>query len=308
MSKKARYLLGILATILLGSWLYTVFCCNCCTVENAPSDKEVSTTENMTTEEIIVKNNGFHFSSPEVSYNCNANFNFLMANFTLLKPVSDSVNLGISKLKEVLEKKNSHVKIIGFYDNEESNNSIFPNLGLARANAVKNYLVEKGFSEKNIEISEQLQDKLVAKGDTVTGPIDFQLFEVKESPTNEKDWQTVKKNLNADPLTLYFNTGQSTILLTQEQKKHIAEIINYINHVEGAKISITGHTDNDPGVRNTNQYYSEERAKFAKKYFVANGIPEGKMLVSGKGESKPIADNATEEGRAKNRRTEITIQ
>ena len=308
MSKNTRYLLGILATILLGSWLYTIFCCNCCTVENQPSSKEGNTTENKAVEDTIVESNGFHFSTPDVSYNCNANFNFLNANFSVLKPVSDSINLGISKLKDVLEKKNNIVKIIGFYDNKETNNSIFPNLGLARANAVKNYLMDKGISEKNIEISEQLQEKLVVKGDTVIVPIDFQLIGINENLTIEKDWQTIKKNLNASPLILYFNTGQSTINLTSSQKKHIAEIIDYINHVEGSKISITGHTDNDPGVRNTNQYYSEERAKFAKKYFVSNGIPEDKIIASGKGESNPIADNTTEEGRAKNRRTEITIQ
>ena len=61
-------------------------------------------------------------------------------------------------------------------------------------------------------------------------------------------------------------------------------------------------------MRHTNQYYSEQRAQFAKAYFVSNGIPENKIEVSGKGELQPIADNSTEVGRAKNRRTEITIK
>ncbi|NHN26701.1 OmpA family protein [Flavobacterium jejuense] len=308
MSKKALYLLGILATILLGTWLYVTFCCNCCSVECPSLKKENHSKENPTKAIHFAKTSGFHFTSPDLSYNCNNNFNFLASNFNILIPVSDSIDLGISKLRTVLEKNNTTVKIVGVYANNEENSSIFTNLGLARANSVKNYFLSKGIAEKNIEISEQLQDELTIKDDTLIGSIHFEILDFNVNISKIKNWQTIKKNINATPLTLYFNTGQSSITLTQLQKQQIADIIDYINHVEGSKINITGHSDNDPGVRNTNQYYSEERAKFAKKYFVSNGIPENKIEASGKGELQPIADNTTEEGRAKNRRTEITIK
>lgn len=308
MSKKARYLIGILATILIGTWLYVTFCCASCTVEKSSVKKENNTNEIPIEKHNLSQKNGFHFSSQEVSYNCESNFNFLTSNFNVLMPVSDSIDLGISKLKTSLEKENATVTIIGGYANEEENTSIFLNLGLARANSVKNYFLSKGIPEKHLEISHQLQEELEMNGDTLVGPINFEVVSIDKMATQDKNWESIKKNINANPLTLYFNTGQSSIVLTQSQKQQIATIIDYIHHVEGAKISITGHTDNDPGVRNTNQYYSEERAKFAKKYFVSNGIPEDKIIASGKGESNPIADNATEAGRAKNRRTEITIQ
>lgn len=84
--------------------------------------------------------------------------------------------------------------------------------------------------------------------------------------------------------------------------------MDYINHVENSKILITGHTDNTTGPNNTNEYYSKKRAEFAKQYLVKNGIDASKIVTEGKAEKQPIADNNTEEGRAKNRRSEIYIQ
>ena len=308
MSKKLLYLLGILTTILIGTWLFITFCCNCCVVDNPFTEEVTVEPKKNGTDTNYKSKNGFGFTSPDLSFNCNDSFNFLSSEFTILLPVSDSINFGISKLKEALEKTPSKFKITGFYSSKEENNSIFPNLGLARANAVKNYFVEKGIPESKLEVFDALKDDVIIKNDTVFGPLNFQWDVVDVNIKDGKDWNSIKKSINANPLTLYFKTGQSSITLTQQQKGKIAVIVDYLNHVEGSKISIVGHSDNQPGVRNTNQFYSEERAKFAKQYFVSNGIIESKIEASGKGESQPIADNATEEGKAKNRRTEVTIK
>ncbi|WP_130735680.1 OmpA family protein [Flavobacterium sp. J27] len=310
MSKKVLYLLGIVITILIGTWLYTAFCCNRCTVDTLlPEKNKESKKESVQSKkETSSRKSGFSFSSPNTNYYCSENFNFLTSSFTPLLPVSDSVQRGVLHLKEELLKSDAQFKITGLYNSKEENNSIFPNLGLARANAVKNYFVNRGIPEAKIELSDVLQEELKINSDTVFGPVRYSWLSNEYSKENEKDWETIKRNSNANPVILYFNTGQSTIILTQQEKERIAAIVDYVNHVQGAKINITGHSDNDPGVRHTNQYYSEQRAKFAKDYFVANGIPENKIEIYGKGESEPIADNATEVGRAKNRRTEITIK
>lgn len=308
MSKKALYLLGILATILIGTWLYVTFCCNCCKVGSVSSDDATIEAKENVAVSNIKNNDGFGFTSPDLSYHSNDNFNFTSSDFNILLPVSDSVDLGISKLKMELEKTASKFNITGFYTADEENKSIFPNLGLARANAIKNYLLGKGIPEKNLEIFGELRETLSLKEGTLFDPANFEWQKVDANTNDGKDWQAVRRTINTNPLTLYFNTGQASITLSQDQKQKISEIVDYLNHVEGSKISIVGHTDNQPGVRNTNQYYSEERAKFAKKYFVSNGISENKIEASGKGESQPIADNATEEGKAKNRRTEVSIK
>lgn len=72
------------------------------------------------------------------------------------------------------------------------------------------------------------------------------------------------------------------------------------------KIKITGHTDNTGGA-DYNMKLSLKRAESVRDYLTTLGVDPGKMEVYGEGETKPIADNATKEGRAKNRRVEIEV-
>jgi OOP family OmpA-OmpF porin len=71
-------------------------------------------------------------------------------------------------------------------------------------------------------------------------------------------------------------------------------------------INVIGHTDS-VGPEEYNQQLSVRRATAVKDYMVSQGIDAGIIDVSGKGESSPVADNATKEGRALNRRVEIQI-
>ena len=71
-------------------------------------------------------------------------------------------------------------------------------------------------------------------------------------------------------------------------------------------VRITGHTDN-VGTERDNQRLSEGRANAVRNELIKRGIASERIEAEGKGESEPIADNTTEEGRAQNRRTEFTI-
>ncbi|WP_458130854.1 OmpA family protein [Pseudomonas sp. R3-41] len=74
-----------------------------------------------------------------------------------------------------------------------------------------------------------------------------------------------------------------------------------------AQLSVTGHTDS-VGSDAYNQKLSQRRADSVVKYLVENGVPQSSFVsVSGAGESQPVADNKTSDGRAMNRRTEIKI-
>ncbi len=312
MSKKVLYLLGIAFTILLGTWLQHSFCCNTCDeikpVENETKQIEIAKEKPQTIENVS-PHVGFTFTTETTSFKTNDNFSFLNSDFNLLLPVSDSINLGIEKLKAELANSTSKFKINGLYSSDEENNSIFPDIGIARATSVKNYLISKGIPENKLSVSSSLTNNTIKIGDTLTNSISYSL--VNKTLTNENltnNWLSVKTEINSNPLRLYFNTGQSKISLTQAEKDKLGQIINYINNVSESKILITGHTDNTTGPNNTNEYYSAKRAEFAKEYLVANGISANKIVTQGKAASMPIADNNTEEGRAKNRRAEISIQ
>jgi len=76
--------------------------------------------------------------------------------------------------------------------------------------------------------------------------------------------------------------------------------------VSSAQATITGHTDST-GKAGYNQRLSEDRAEAVRAYVAGKGVDTARMSAEGKGEAEPIADNATAEGRAANRRVEIRV-
>ena len=302
MSKKLLYLLSMLLTIIVGCWLYYMFCCNC-------SKKECcDKTDKDKLPETEMSFSGFQISGEDFSYKTSDNFKFLSAKFNHLEPLSDSLQNGILKLKDYLSKENANLKITGYALSTENNSSAFPNLGFARANDVKNFLVKQGLPENKLEIFGEVKDVLSQRNDTIFGPLSFNLFKVsEENNSSYKDWSAIKDKINANPVILYFETGQTAIDVSAEDRAKIAEMVDYLGHVAGSKISVTGHTDN-VGNRDNNIKLALERANFAKDYLVTNGITSEKINVTSLGPDKPIADNATAEGRAKNRRTELRIE
>jgi len=103
-------------------------------------------------------------------------------------------------------------------------------------------------------------------------------------------------------LYINFDTGKS--IIKPESKPIIEQIVQMMTSGSGLKISVEGHTDN-VGSPKSNQTLSDERAKAVVSAIVAQGIDARRLSALGHGQDKPIADNKTEEGRAKNRRVEL---
>ncbi|MBL4712770.1 MAG: OmpA family protein [Gammaproteobacteria bacterium] len=101
-----------------------------------------------------------------------------------------------------------------------------------------------------------------------------------------------------------FALGGST--LSAEGKAAVVELMNQFKGETVDTVVIEGYTD-DRGAASFNQQLSEKRAEAVKAELVANGANPDKITTIGYGESNPVADNATREGRAKNRRVEITV-
>ncbi|WP_199117137.1 OmpA family protein [Pedobacter sp. ASV28] len=94
--------------------------------------------------------------------------------------------------------------------------------------------------------------------------------------------------------------------LKDAAKKNIQSLAASLNQYPGTDVKVIGHTDNI-GTAAVNQTMSEKRAAAVKAYAVSQGVPSSRLVTEGKGFSEPIADNATEQGRAANRRVEIVI-
>lgn len=101
-----------------------------------------------------------------------------------------------------------------------------------------------------------------------------------------------------------FELGGST--LSSEGKAAVAALLAKFKGEKINSVIIEGHTD-DRGAASFNQQLSEKRAKAVKAEMIANGVDAAVIKTVGYGESKPVADNNTRAGRAKNRRVEIRV-
>ena len=103
---------------------------------------------------------------------------------------------------------------------------------------------------------------------------------------------------------IHFKTNSSE--LQAESIPYLNELVKYFTAENKLKIEIMGHTDNT-GTAAINNSLSLARAESVKNYFISKGIATGRITTFGLGSTKPIGSNATDEGRAKNRRIEFKI-
>ncbi len=134
-------------------------------------------------------------------------------------------------------------------------------------------------------------------------------IEVNDS---EKD-KTYQKNVPLQPVkvgstvvmkNIFFDTDKFD--LKKESLAELQKLVTLLKKNPKMAIEISGHTDNQ-GSKTHNLTLSQNRAQSVLNYLVSQGISRDRLTSKGYGDAKPIADNATEEGRKQNRRTEFTI-
>lgn len=108
-------------------------------------------------------------------------------------------------------------------------------------------------------------------------------------------------------LDVYFDTGKAT--LKAESKKAIRNVTSIMKAMPTMTIELRGHTDstNNTGDPAFNNKLSQQRADAVKEALISNGIVADRIVSRGFGDTVPVANNSTEDGRARNRRTEFVI-
>lgn len=104
---------------------------------------------------------------------------------------------------------------------------------------------------------------------------------------------------------VFFSSGQSD--LKSEARGNLKPVLDFINRYPGKPVAIEGHTD-DRGADDANRALSERRAASVRDALVALGADAGRFKVAGLGETQPLADNTSTEGRARNRRVEVVVE
>ena len=149
-------------------------------------------------------------------------------------------------------------------------------------------------------------DDYAIKLDVIGEELDYQTFNIPEPPPGAT-FNTVELDIIYDlPESVVldgvnFASGSST--LTSKSSAKLDDVADYLKRKK-IKVRIEGHTDSD-GTPEANLKLSEKRAAAVKNYLVKKGVSADLLTAVGKGDTSPVADNETSEGKAQNRRTEI---
>jgi outer membrane protein OmpA-like peptidoglycan-associated protein len=170
-------------------------------------------------------------------------------------------------------------------------------------------------SDKEIAATQKSTEKAAAtaKTDTTaaaTKKSDKEIAEdlakrIKAAGLKNVDVKTTRRGVTLIAGALNFPGDSATI--TADTARRLDAIAKLLRGYESKKLLIQGHTA-DVGDKKSQQELSLKRAKAVGDYFVRKGVVKASQLViEGKGGSVPLAKNDTDEGRAKNRRVEITL-
>jgi outer membrane protein OmpA-like peptidoglycan-associated protein len=261
-------ILSLLLWLLLGWWS----CNNNCCTGVTDSSSGISATGTDTAQQ-VTKENGplmFRYNSDEAITN----------------------DQWAVRKEEILSKlqDNQLLEITGLYRSDETNNTSFPDLGIARADAARKAL---GLETDKVKLSSRLVDGVSDKVNPFES-CNFDYRIVTENIIETEDKTVIRFPFNS---TNKLNSAEVEAYLENVAKRVIAS---------GEKIVLTGHTDN-VGDDANNLKLGQRRADIVKNYLVSKGVNSEQIAVSSSGESQPIADNNTDAGRQENRRTELQI-
>ena len=107
------------------------------------------------------------------------------------------------------------------------------------------------------------------------------------------------------PSDVSFDTGSATI--KPQMRTVLDPFASSLTNDPKAQLTIIGHTDST-GSPAVNDPLSVQRAQSVRDYLATHGVTSTRIQIDGRGEREPVADNATESGRAKNRRVEILLR
>ncbi len=108
-------------------------------------------------------------------------------------------------------------------------------------------------------------------------------------------------------INLEVQFANNSDVIDPQYYSEIKKVADFMSKYEGVQVEVLGHTD-DRGAADYNKSLSDRRAKAVAKVLVdQHGVQQDRVSANGYGEEQPIADNATANGRAKNRRVVAEI-
>ena len=163
---------------------------------------------------------------------------------------------------------------------------------------------ERGFFKVHLPAG----DEYAIKVEVIGEQLDYTTFEVPTPPPgaifNTRTME-IRYELPESVVLEDLNFASGQYVIQKESYPVLDQLAEYLIRKKTTKIRVEGHTDSD-GSEASNKALSENRAKAVKLYLEGKGVPAALIDAKGLGEEKPIEDNSTASGKAKNRRQRFT--
>lgn len=303
----APIFVALLALVwLIGS--YFLYLANRHTIADNLPNTPVAQGATMSAGSFAVQQEGLKNKPPKLD--ASTSFAFAQSDFSYLTPLNDKLLSNVQALAYYLQDNpDARLEVEGFYEKNEANFSAFPNLGMARANQVKQLFVAQGAPSKQLGLSAGVIDDALSKqASDHSDRIGLRLYvpSTDELAKQQATLQTLAKRLKAKPLVLHFATNQARIELSSSERNQLLDMVRYMDAYPKSTLLVLGHTDNT-GDTLDNIVLGQARARRIADFMVANGVPAERVVASSLGELKPQETNDTEAGRKQNRRVEVVV-
>ncbi|MCB0688530.1 MAG: OmpA family protein [Saprospiraceae bacterium] len=188
---------------------------------------------------------------------------------------------------------NDVLEILGGYFNSEQNNTSFPDLGIARANQIRNLF--KDLPDSRFDLKGAVFQREVGSE--------------KDRPFLASHFRRIVNNESVREvegrMVINFPYASDEMLDNAKLNDYLNDLVTRLKSTE-EKVKLVGHTDSSAGA-NRNMRLGLMRADAIKNLLIRKGLSESRIITESKGETTPIASNDTSEGRRLNRRVELTI-
>jgi len=180
---------------------------------------------------------------------------------------------------------------------------------LAAKDAKKNYsLITNNDGDASLKV--EPGHNYIIKLKTIEDTTVYGNIEVPALEANESYPEPFSLNMTYEPAKHYvfhhLEFDINSAMIKRESYAELDQLVEYMQYKPEIIVEINGHTDN-VGKEEANKILSQQRADAVRNFLARKGIDKSRMKSKGFGASQPIADNATDEGKQKNRRTELKI-
>jgi len=280
-------LIGLLLIWLIGGLFYISK--TCCSGSNATSQSNIDNSPSTavgSSAVILGEDNAINLFA----------YSAHQLNQPLSVPFSKEIDDYLSRL---IADKSQHLKIIGFYGHKEKNGSVFPNLGLARANNLKKLFLDRNISGNRIHLD---ANQMKSEDPEIVSTLNLAVMDA----TSMGSATEYKVQFEHNPIILYFKSGTDEIILSNEQRESIFDLSQYMSLDPKLQVDISCH-EVSASSREKNNTLSKEKGQVVYKKLMESGMDVSRMNIIAYGPDRVISSNNTPEGKAKNSRIEISI-